>query len=178
MSPGETSATLTTVPVAGAYRWVSCRAFSAFWTVASAPSTAAWADAMLAAIVCALVVLVCPPPPELPPDPAEPDPEEPELADREPPALGPLPLEVVRVGVVRVAVVRLGRVVVVLVVGVVDVVVVVVVWVVLVCAGVKSTNSVAVWAWVRVVVLAEPEVAVCASALARLSCAEVRFSCA
>jgi hypothetical protein len=58
VSPVETSATLTTVPVAGAYRWVSCRAFSAVWTVASAPSTDACADAMLAAIVSALVVFV------------------------------------------------------------------------------------------------------------------------
>jgi hypothetical protein len=40
-SPGETLATLTTVPVAGAYRRVSLTAFSAFRTVACAPSTAA-----------------------------------------------------------------------------------------------------------------------------------------
>ena len=132
VSPGETSATLTTVPVAGAYRWVWCRAFSAFWTVASAPSTAAWADAMLAAIVSALVVLVCPLAPEPPPDRAEPEPEEPE-----PPALEALPPAVVRVGVVRVGVVRVGvvRVGVVRVgvvrVGVVVGVAVVVVWVVL-----------------------------------------------
>ena len=46
------------MPVAGAYRWVSCRVVSAFWSEASALSTDAWAEAMLAASVSALVVLV------------------------------------------------------------------------------------------------------------------------
>jgi hypothetical protein len=58
VSPGETLATLTTVPPAGAYSRVSLSAFSALRTVAWAPSTAACAEAMLAAIVSALVVLV------------------------------------------------------------------------------------------------------------------------
>ena len=84
---------------------------------------------------------------------------------------------VVRVGVVRVGVVRVGPVVVGVVLVVVCVVVVVV-WVALVRAGVKSTNSVEAGALSRLVVVAEFEVAVCASALARLSCAEVRLSCA
>ncbi|HXD67612.1 MAG TPA: hypothetical protein VNV17_23500, partial [Solirubrobacteraceae bacterium] len=72
VSPGETAATLTTVPAAGANRRVSFRAFSALRTVASAPSTAPCAEAMLAAMVSALVVLVCP-------DPVLP------LPDRDPP---------------------------------------------------------------------------------------------
>ena len=97
MSPGETAATLTTVPAAGANSRVSFRAFSALRTVASAPSTAACAEAMLAAMVSALVVLVCPDPepplperdPPLEPPPPEP-PEPPEPLD----ALEPLePLE-------------------------------------------------------------------------------------
>ncbi len=58
VSPGDTLATLTTVPVAGAYRRVWFSAFSALRSVASAPSTAACAEAMLAAMVSALVVLV------------------------------------------------------------------------------------------------------------------------
>jgi hypothetical protein len=41
-----------------------------------------------------------------------------------------------------------------------------------------STLSGAADALSRLVVLVEPEVVVCASALARLSCAEVRLSCA
>jgi hypothetical protein len=57
-SPGETLSTLTTVPAAGANSRVSSRALSAVRRVASAPSTDAWADAMLAAMVSALVVLV------------------------------------------------------------------------------------------------------------------------
>ena len=120
MSPGETLSTLTTVPAAGANRRVSFSAFSALRTVAWAPSTAAWAEAMLAAIVSALVVLVCPEP-----DPPLPDPLR-ELDPLEEP-LEPDPLpEDVRLGVV---VVRVG-VVVVRVRGrrVRDVVVRVVVW--------------------------------------------------
>ena len=148
MSPGETSATLTTVPVAGAYRRVSFSAFSAFLTVAWAPSTAAWAEAMLAAIVSALVVLVCP---EV--DPPLPDPLRELDPFEEDVRLGVVlvvrvGVVVVRVGVVCVGVVvvrvRVGDVVVRVVVVVVGVVLVdvVVVCVAVVSAGWKVTNSV------------------------------------
>jgi hypothetical protein len=183
VSPGETSATLTTVPVAGAYRRVSLSAFSAFLTVAWAPSTAAWAEAMLAAIVSALVVLVCPEPEPEPDPPPDPDP----LGEDE--RLGVVVVVVVRVGVVRVGVVRVGVVVVRVRVG--DVVVrevvvvvgavlvdVVVVCVAVVTAGWKVTNSVDSWTVSRLVLVDDPDVAVWFSALVRLSCAEVRFDSA
>jgi hypothetical protein len=128
VSPGDTLSTLTTVPVAGAYSRVSLSVFSAVRRVASAPSTAAWAEAMLAAIVSALVVLVCPEP-----EP-EPDPD-------------PVLLDVVRVDVVGVAVDRVGVVLlwVVVVAGVVEVVVAVVAVVVLV--GVVAVVVVPAPAW-------------------------------
>jgi hypothetical protein len=132
VSPGDTLSTLTTVPVAGAYSRVSLSVFSAVRRVASAPSTAAWAEAMLAAIVSALVVLVCPEP-EPEPEP-EPDPD-------------PVLLDVVRVDVVGVAVDRVGVVLlwVVVVAGVVEVVVAVVAVVVLV--GVVAVVVVPAPAW-------------------------------
>jgi hypothetical protein len=135
---------------------------------------------MLAAIVAALVVFVWPEPVLLPEllDRADPEPEpefeDPEPDDREPDE--PDPPDVVRVGVVCVGRVVVG--VVVVVVGVVDEdVVVVVVWVVDV-DGWNVTNSVDSWVVSRLVAAAVPEVAVCASALVRLSSAEVRFSSA
>src|SRR5450755_4281767 len=53
-SPGEMLCTNTTVPLAGAYRWVSWSAVSAVVTLACAPSTEACAEAMLAALVAAV----------------------------------------------------------------------------------------------------------------------------
>jgi hypothetical protein len=132
--------------VAGAYRWVSCSAVSAFCSEASALSTDAWADAMLAAIVSALVVLVPPeledpdrelaldPEPELPLDPEpedepvvplDPDEPDPELPLR-------VPDEPVGVVLVTVLVTVVGLVV---VVGVVVLEPAVVVCVVDACGG-------------------------------------------
>jgi hypothetical protein len=186
VSPGETLATLTTVPLAGAYRRVSFSAFSALRTVAWAPSTAACAEAILAAIVSALVVLVwpepdpVPPEPELPPEPLDPLLDEPEdPAPRDVPE-DPLPdrvlAGVVVVEVVGVVVVR----VVVVVAGVVDVSVVVV-CVVVIAAGWNVTNSLDSGASSRLVLVDDPddpEVVVWFSALVRLSSAEVRFDSA
>jgi hypothetical protein len=150
---------------------------------------------MLAAMVSALVVLVCPEPdPPLPDPPREPDPlEEPLEPDplepdplEEPRELDPLP-EDVRLGVV--VVVRVGVVVVRVRVGdvvvrvVVDGVGVVVVDVVVVCAAVvtagwKVTNWVDSWTLSRLVPVDDPDVAVWFSALVRLSWAEVRLDSA
>jgi hypothetical protein len=195
VSPGETAATLTTVPPAGANRRVSFRAFSALRTVASAPSTAACAEAMLAAMISALVVFVCadpepplpdcdpplePPPPE-PPEPPEPlEPLEPlDALERLEPLLDD-PEDLLPVPV-RVGVVRVGAEVVVCVVVVVGVVWVVVVCVVVDVAGWKTTNSVDSSVGSRLVLVDDPDapdVAVWSSALVRLSSAEVRLDSA
>ena len=184
------------MPAAGANRRVSFRAFSALRSVASAPSTAACAEAMLAAMVSALVVLVCPDPEPPPPDrdppavppPPEP-PEPPEPLDRAgagaPEPLSddpedPLPA-LRRVGVVRVGVVRAGAEVVVWVVLVLGAVWVVVVCVVVDVAGWKATNSVDSWVVSKPVLVDDPDapdVAVWSSALVRLSSAEVRLDSA
>ena len=116
-------------------------AFSALRSVASAPSTEAWAEALLAAIVSALVVLVWP----------EPEPDPPLEPEPDPPLERVLPdlvcVCVVRVGVERVGVGEMwvvvgGTGVVAVVVGVVAVVAV---RVVVVAAGWKVTNSVDSW---------------------------------
>jgi hypothetical protein len=62
-SPGETSCTLTTVPEAGAYSLVSASAVSAVFSVASALSTWAWAEATSLASVSGSEVVVCEEPP-------------------------------------------------------------------------------------------------------------------
>ena len=166
VSPGETAATLTTVPAAGANRRVSFRAFSALRTVASAPSTAACAEAMLAAMVSALVVLVCPdpepplldrdPPPE-PPPPEPPEPPEPLDALE---LLEPLfddPEDPLPAAPATSAVVRVGAEVVVFVVVVLGVVWVVVVCVVVDVAGWKATNSVDSWVVSKLVLVDRPD---------------------
>jgi hypothetical protein len=73
VSPAETSSTLTTVPDAGAYSLVSLSVVWALFSVASALSTWAWAEATSLASVSGLAVVVCEEPlplPVLPPVPA------------------------------------------------------------------------------------------------------------
>jgi hypothetical protein len=135
------------VPGTGARSLVSSSAFCALFTLSSALSTAAWADARLVA----LDVLDPPPEPELPLEP-EPPPETEPLPVLPPPepVEFPLPrvpvvLGVVVVGVVVVGVVVVGVVGVVLVgVVVVGVVVVgvVVVGVVVAASAAEATGSV------------------------------------
>src|ERR1700758_4561163 len=104
VSPGEMLATDTTVPVAGAYRWVWSRVFWAVLSEASALSTDACAEAMSEALVAALTPLDAPPDPPEPPLP--PDPPEPPLPPEppEPPLLPEPPAEPVRFVVVAGAV--------------------------------------------------------------------------
>ena len=66
--PGETLASDTIVPLFGAYSFVLLSAACAVSTFACALSTAAWAEAMLAAEVVVLEVVLDPPLVELVPD--------------------------------------------------------------------------------------------------------------